>query len=186
LSRQDVIEHTTGTAELPRELRLRDSGLDSVPGAGDLLWGELAGPTSVDTLGFGALDALALALPNQGTLELGDGTEQVQLERSEGIVGAEVEAQALGDELDSDPRLVISWTSWARSTTERARRSIEATPDDLPAADVAQHRRQGRPVAAALTADPVGERLLHLAERSDLASGVLLDAAHPHIPNNLT
>jgi len=44
-----------------------------------------------------AIDALALALPNQGTLELGDGTEQVQLERSEGIVGAEVEAQALGD-----------------------------------------------------------------------------------------
>lgn len=54
-----------------------------------------------------------------------------------------------------------------------------------PATDVAQHAREGRPVATALTADPVGERLFHLAERSDLAGGVLLDAAHAHIPDNL-
>jgi len=103
LSRQDVIEHAAGTAELPRDLGLGAPGLDPAPGVGDLFRGELAGPAAVHTLGFGDLDALALALPDQGTFQLGDGTEQVPLERGEGVVGAGIETEALGDELDSDP-----------------------------------------------------------------------------------
>ncbi len=70
LRRQDVVEHTTGTTEIPRDLRLRDPGLDPVPGVGDLFRGELAGPAPVHTLGLGDLDALTLALPDQGTLQL--------------------------------------------------------------------------------------------------------------------
>lgn len=64
-----------GAAALPRDLGLRDPGFDPVPGIGDLLRGELASPTSVHTFSFGDLNALTLALPKQGTLELGNGAE---------------------------------------------------------------------------------------------------------------
>jgi len=88
--------------------------------------------------------------------------------------------------LDSDPA-ASDLLDKLREVHNRAGETIHRSdPDGISAADVAQHRRQGQPVAAALTADPIGERLLHLTERSDQASGVLLDAAHPHIPNNLT
>jgi len=97
-----------------------------------------------------------------------------------------VEAQALGDELDSDPAAGDLLDELGEVHNRAGEAIHRSDPDGVPAADVTQHRRQGRPVAAALTADAVGERLLHLPERSDLAGGVLLHAAHPHIPHNLT
>jgi len=46
---------------------------------------------------------LALALPDQGALQLGHRSQQVQLEDGEGVLAPGVEGQVLGDELHAHP-----------------------------------------------------------------------------------
>lgn len=41
-------------------------------------------------------------------------------------------------------------------------------------------------VGSVLVADGVGERLVDVPDRDDLPVGVLLDAADPHVPDNLS
>lgn len=127
-----------GAAEVSRDLGLGDAAVDQVLGGGDMLRGEPAGPTAVDALGFGDLDAFALSLSDEGALEMGDGAEQVQRECREGAFGAGVGDEPLGDELDSDPAAGHVLHELGEVDDERASRSIEAT-----------RRRDARGAAAA-------------------------------------
>ncbi len=109
------------------DLRFGCAGRGQAGGLGDLVVGELAGPAAVSAVGSTDGDTFTLAFPDQGALELGHGTEQVQLEGGERVVPAGVEDEAFDCELHPHPASGQLGDEWARSTTERARRSIDAT-----------------------------------------------------------
>lgn len=93
----------------------------------DLLGSEFAGAATVGAPGLGQLDPFALALFYDRAFELGDCTEQVQPKVANGSSASGAKFKRSAKNSTRTPRPVMSCTSWARSTVDRARRSIEET-----------------------------------------------------------
>ena len=126
---EGVVERLPGDAESPGEDGLRDTPhRTSCRGGLDLIRGEASGAAPVDAAGLGGLDALALPVPDQGALELGDGAQDLQLEDGQRVgTGAAWKVSPSLRNRTATPVLVRWVTSRSRSTTQRASRSMEET-----------------------------------------------------------
>ena len=185
--REGAVEGGAVDAEVAGDLGFGYPSSDTPTGVVDLLGRQLAAtppPALVDTPFLRGRDPLGLAFTDQGTLELGEGSQKMQHEAAEGIGLAGSVGQALGEELDTHPtpnQVVDEVLEISQVPGQPIHRR---DPEGVSLPDVVQKLGKARTIPSG-AGDLITKQLVDHPQGLDLAGGILIPGGDPHIPHHL-